>query len=305
MSYNRMKTEESNNISVPLSNGERYPPIPLPPPNAAAAATKEAMATENNINMTGMNAVPMMEAGQIIIPNTQVLIVPGTDTMEAKNMIFNDQSIRKGFIRKVYFILLTQLLFTCGVISIFMYHMPTKYFVQENPIVVCVAMIANLIIMCSMVCCEVARRRFPLNFILLAMFTVTMSLMLGAVASTLDVDMVLLAVGITAVMVIALSIYAIQTKYDFTAWGGVLISVVILLLILAIAGSFLRTNFGNTAVSSLGALLASFLLIYDTQLIMGGKHKYQFNPEDYIFAALTLYLDVVRIFLYVLRLAKR
>lgn len=41
-------------------------------------------------------------------------------------------------------------------------------------------------------------------------------------------------------------------------------------------------------------------LVYDTQLMMGGKHKYSISPEEYIFAALNLYLDIVNIFLYIL-----
>ncbi|XP_064541780.1 protein lifeguard 1 [Drosophila montana] len=305
MSYNRMKTPKD---SEPLNNEERYPPIPLPGPPPAGPETKN---TENlnNPNAVGrgetMNAAPFLESGQIIMHSTPGFVGADADSLEAKNIIFNDQSIRKGFIRKVYLILLTQLLVTCGVISIFMYHVPTKHFVRENPMVVCVAMIVNIVVLISMACCETARRNFPINFICLGLFTATMSLLLGAVASTMDANVVLLAVGITAVLVVALSIFAIQTKYDFTAWGGVLITVVICLLILAFAGAFLRGTFGETAVSCLGALLASFLLIYDTQLIIGGTHKYQFNPEDYIFAALTLYLDVVRIFLYVLRLARR
>nr|XP_032292020.1 protein lifeguard 1 isoform X2 [Drosophila virilis] len=290
----------------PLNNDERYPPIPLPAPPPAGPETMHAenVNNPNAVARETMNPAPFLESGQIIMHNS-----PGfsgaDDSLEAKNIIFNDQTIRKGFIRKVYFILLTQLLFTLGVISIFVYHEPTKQFVREKPMVVGVAMIVNIVVLISMACCETARRNFPINFICLGLFTATMSLLLGAVASTLDANVVLLAVGITALLVVALSIFAIQTKYDFTAWGGVLISVVICLLILAFAGAFLRGTFGETAVSCLGALLASFLLIYDTQLIIGGTHKYQFNPEDYIFAALTLYLDVVRIFLYVLRLARR
>lgn len=34
--------------------------------------------------------------------------------------------------------------------------------------------------------------------------------------------------------------------------------------------------------------------------MMGGKHKYSISPEEYIFAALNLYLDIVNIFLYIL-----
>jgi len=40
----------------------------------------------------------------------------------------------------------------------------------------------------------------------------------------------------------------------------------------------------------------------DTQLILGGKHKYSINPEEYIFAALNLYLDIITIFLLLLQL---
>ena len=49
-----------------------------------------------------------------------------------------------------------------------------------------------------------------------------------------------------------------------------------------------------------GALVFSLYLIYDTQLMLGGKHKYALSPEEYIFAALNIYLDVVQLFMYIL-----
>jgi FtsH-binding integral membrane protein len=52
--------------------------------------------------------------------------------------------------------------------------------------------------------------------------------------------------------------------------------------------------------ASLGALIFSIYLVYDTQLMMGGKHKYSITPEEYIFAALNLYLDIINIFMYIL-----
>lgn len=33
---------------------------------------------------------------------------------------------------------------------------------------------------------------------------------------------------------------------------------------------------------------------------MGGKHKYSISPEEYFFAALNLYMDVVQIFIQIL-----
>ena len=49
-----------------------------------------------------------------------------------------------------------------------------------------------------------------------------------------------------------------------------------------------------------GALIFSLYIVYDTQLMMGGKHKYALDPEEYIFAALNIYLDVVNLFMYIL-----
>lgn len=34
--------------------------------------------------------------------------------------------------------------------------------------------------------------------------------------------------------------------------------------------------------------------------MMGGKHQYSISPEEYIFAALNLYLDIIQILMYVL-----
>ena len=36
--------------------------------------------------------------------------------------------------------------------------------------------------------------------------------------------------------------------------------------------------------------------------MMGGKHKYSLSPEEYIFSALNLYLDIVNLFLYLLQI---
>ena len=43
-------------------------------------------------------------------------------------------------------------------------------------------------------------------------------------------------------------------------------------------------------------------LLMDTQMMMLGRHKYSFNPEDWAFAALTIYTDIISLFLYILQL---
>ena len=36
--------------------------------------------------------------------------------------------------------------------------------------------------------------------------------------------------------------------------------------------------------------------------MLGGKHKYSLNPEEYVFAALNLYLDIINLFILILLL---
>ena len=55
--------------------------------------------------------------------------------------------------------------------------------------------------------------------------------------------------------------------------------------------------------AGLGAFVFSAFIVYDTQLICGGKHRtYQFSVDDYVLAALSLYIDVVQLFLFLLSL---
>ena len=54
----------------------------------------------------------------------------------------------------------------------------------------------------------------------------------------------------------------------------------------------------------IGVLVFSLFLVYDTQLLVGGR-KYELSEEEYVFAALTIYIDVIQIFLYLLELFGR
>jgi FtsH-binding integral membrane protein len=75
---------------------------------------------------------------------------------------------------------------------------------------------------------------------------------------------------------------------------------VIILMLFGLIAMFFPGKTIQLVYASCGALLFSIYLIYDTQLMMGGKHKYSISPEEYVFASLNLYLDIVNIFMYIL-----
>jgi FtsH-binding integral membrane protein len=148
---------------------------------------------------------------------------------------------------------------------------------------------------------------------------------------------VLLAGGVTVVVCVGLTIFSFQTKWDFTRFGGILFCAMIILFLFGFMTIFLRAYFPITRMiyAALGALLFSAFLVYDTQKMMGmygygygaiaespviptyinimiminlcagGNHKYSISPEEYIFASLNLYLDIINIFLYLLQLFGR
>lgn len=111
---------------------------------------------------------------------------------------------------------------------------------------------------------------------------------------------VMLAVGITAAVCLGLTIFAFQTKIDFTGLHTFLFVAVLVLLIFGMVAIIWQGKVMTLVYASLGAFIFSIYLIYDTQMMIGGKHKYSISPEEYIFAALSLYLDVINIFLYIL-----
>lgn len=62
-------------------------------------------------------------------------------------------------------------------------------------------------------------RRSPTNYLLLTLFTAAESVMVGFICIQYTQESVLIALGLTAFLVLALSLFACQTKVDFTAVG--------------------------------------------------------------------------------------
>jgi protein lifeguard len=54
-------------------------------------------------------------------------------------------------------------------------------------------------------------------------------------------------------------------------------------------------------ISGIGAVLFSLYLLRDLQLLMGGK-KMELSPDEYVFASLNIYMDVMMIFIMILSL---
>ncbi|XP_029672067.1 protein lifeguard 1 isoform X2 [Formica exsecta] len=272
----------------PYSGGNPPGPGFIPPPGAPPYGEAPPIGS-------GFGGIPPVQSGMYGSSY-------GEDPLqdEIKGFEFNDKTIRNGFIRKVYSILMCQLLITFGMITLFLYHKPTQQWAMRHTELFWIAFAATIILIICMACCTNVRRKAPMNFIFLFLFTLAEAFLLALASSTYKSEEVMLAVGITAAVCLGLTIFAFQTKIDFTGLHTVLFVAVLILLIFGIVAMIWPGKIMTLVYASLGALIFSFYLIYDTQMMIGGKHKYSISPEEYIFAALSLYLDVVNIFIYIL-----
>lgn len=259
-----------------------YPPQGEPadlPPYSAAAGTGAGWKDENNA---------------------------GAETSFAGNS-FSDKSIRRRFIRKVYLILFCQLIVTAAFVAFFVLHEPTRNWVREHRAIYFVSYGVFLVTYIALICCPNVRRNFPMNYIMLSIFTLAFSYMAAMIASFHKAEAVLFAFGIATVVCLAVTVFAMQTKFDITACSSMLFSLLLVLILFGFGvmivyavGVDNKTRWILQLVyGSLGAIVFTLFLAYDTQLLMGGR-KYEISEEEYVFAAIQIYLDVVYIFLFIL-----
>ena len=211
---------------------------------------------------------------------------------------------RLGFIRKVYGILSVQLCVTAGAITI------TKTSDGLNDTMRSPAMgglaigllISSIVIECAILCCKSVARKTPTNYILLFIFTACQAFVFSVICAFYSAADCLTAAGMTAAVTVALTFYACTTKTDFTMCGGLffIISIALLCLILF---SWVMTfaAWWHPFVSAILVVFYGLFLIYDTQLIAGGR-KHELSYDDYIVGALLLYVDIMMLFLELLKL---
>ena len=101
----------------------------------------------------------------------------------------------------------------------------------------------------------------------------------------------------TSVLFGALSIFAINSKTDYSSWGKPLFITLIVIIVASLVNMFLLQSPMMHVIITAGILLLfSLFTIYDTQNIANGAYD---SPVD---AAVSLYLDFLNIFTALLQL---
>lgn len=216
-----------------------------------------------------------------------------------------EKAVRVGFVRKVYGILCMQLLLTVVVAAPIVAR--GKQFVADNPNLMLASCIMTLVTIFAMTCCRDLARTFPGNYLLLFTFTAFEGVMVGCISAMYTWQSVMVAACMTMAIFFVMTIFACTTDTDFTGFGGVMLAILCTMLgvsltiaIMGYMGVYIKPLM--MAYDALGALVFTVYIVIDTQMILGGSHKVSFGIDDYVFAALNLYLDIINLFMYLLEL---
>jgi len=112
---------------------------------------------------------------------------------------------------------------------------------------------------------------------------------------------VVMAALITATIFFSLTAFTMQSKIDFSFLGAGLFACTVILCLfgfgMMIFGASANLYYGYCFA---GAIIFSLYIIFDTYMI----HK-RLGPDDYIIAAIELYLDIINLFIFILQLLNR
>lgn len=215
-----------------------------------------------------------------------------------------EASVRNGFIRKVYGILSIQLIITFCLVLLFQLPLIKKAILNN------IQLAGNILLFTSfsffflfliLVCCRNLSRTVPYNYIFLLMITLCEAVSCAIISSCYSFQIVAIALILTIVTTLTITFYACTTKTDFSYSRVILLISLSQLFMVGFVSLIFQIRILYTLYTFLSTIMLGFYLVYDTQLIMG-KFGYGYSVDDYIFAAMEIYMDIIRLFLMILRL---
>jgi hypothetical protein len=202
---------------------------------------------------------------------------------------FLEFPVRRRFVQKVYSMVTLQLCLTSMIVVLMM---RTKQRLDS------LARISGISSLVAIILLAFMSHVYPLNGILFVFFTCATGITVGNICVKYQerqgVNMVLRAFMMTMVIFISLTMFTMFSTTDFAFLGPFLFTGLMILIMECLCTGFYG---GKWTPVWFGALLFSAYIIYDTNQIVRRYH-----PRDWLRASLDLYLDVINLFLEILKI---
>lgn len=243
---------------------------------------------------------PQQPTAPVVVPAQHDTPPPPANSPPTVNTA--SKNVRAGFLTKVYVLLTINFLITIGISLAFALVRPIRNWIEDNWWVTFVGLGVAFAALLVLACVRIS---FPTNLILMYVFVLGFSVMVGAIVATFysrgSGVIVLQAFIATAAVFLSVTAMIAIFKIDFSFLGYFLGAGLIVLIVLSLINWLIdwpRTKQGrgfSFAISVLGALLMTGYLLYDTSKVL-----LKYGPDQWLVAVISLYTDVTNLFLYLL-----
>jgi len=168
--------------------------------------------------------------------------------------------------------------------------------VAQHPFITMIAMFAPLWMAMQ------SRHQYPKNLILTLLFTFVEGIWISPLLYMAEHGSpgIVGQAGILALSTFGvLSLYAVMSKRDFSAWGSFFIVGLWVLIATSLINIFVGSAMASLWIAAGTVLVFSGLLVFDTWRIVRSG---QYGPDDYVPAAVNIYLDLLNLFLAIISL---
>ncbi|KAH7712065.1 Uncharacterized protein family UPF0005 containing protein [Aphelenchoides avenae] len=215
---------------------------------------------------------------------------------------FSDKSIRAAFVRKVLALLMLMFGIVCLVASVPFLFDPVMAYVHSSPIIGPVSALVFAATYIPIACFPTLRRTFPWNMLAALLLTISAGFLVMSITAYSGLQTAIIATGITFVACLFTAVSACQTTVDLTRGKGFGLFFFLMLVVATLVGTAcvfalkVRALYATTAAAA--AVVLMLYMAKDLQLILGGK-RCELSPEEYVYAAVQLFIDIMLIFVFV------
>jgi FtsH-binding integral membrane protein len=200
-----------------------------------------------------------------------------------------------AFLQKVYILFLLGLGSATGGAVFVMNNLPLAQTILLHPFISFFVLIGSLFVVMPL------RKVSGVNVLALLGFTFISGSLIGPIfmmlARAQAMDLVFEAAAITGSIFVGLTAYTFISKKDFSFLSGIVWVGLTAVIAIGFINYFVQSSAANLALAWISSVLFSLFVLYDTSRIMRTHES-----DEYVSAAISLYLDFLNLFLSILNI---
>jgi len=217
---------------------------------------------------------------------------------------YSQQEGHVGFMYKVYGYMSLALAVTASVAYAVFKTPAISAYVRSTPWLT-IALIILQLVLVIVLSAVIMRLSFFTAFLLFMVYAMSVGVTFSFLFEVYTTSSIYATFLVTSLMFLITCLYGYFTKADLTSLGSFGFMALIGLIIGGVVNIFLRSSMFDFILSAFGVLVFTLLTAYDSQKIKELGYKLVASPATRakvaIVGALTLYLDFINLFLYLLR----